>query len=118
MGILLTNQLGKVEISDNALAAISGSALYDCVGIVGLPSKKISDGINDFLGRENISKGIKISVEDDKISVDVSVVVEYGVNIAKAAEGIITAIKEQVNNITGFQVAKVNVHVEGIKLDK
>lgn len=116
MGLMTTNQLGKVEISDNVIATISGSALLNCEGIVGLPAKKIADGVNDFLGRENIGKGIKITIEDDKILVDVSVIIEYGVNISKVAEDIIAAIKEQVNNITGFQVSKVNVHIEGIKL--
>ena len=118
MPVKMVNQVGSIMISEHALATIAGSAVYGCSGVVGLPVKKISDGIIDFLGIENISKGIKILVEENKVAVDVYIIVEYGVKISEVAERIIEAVKNKIESLTGFEVVKVNVSVEGIKLEK
>lgn len=118
MSVNIVNQIGKIEISDHTIATIAGLAVYECPGVAELPNKKISDGIVDFLGKENLAKGIKIHNEENRISVDVYIIVEFGVKISEIADGIISAIRKEVQNITSFEVDKVNVFVEGIKVDK
>ena len=118
MPVKMINRVGSINVSEHTLATIIGSAVYECPGVVGLPVKRISEGISDFLGRENISKGIKVHCEENKVSADISIIVEYGVKISEVAQTIIDKVKNSVDTMAGFEVDKVNVFVEGIKLDK
>lgn len=118
MPVKMVNQVGSIMISEHTLATIAGSAVYDCKGVVGLPVKKISDGVIDFLGIENISKGVKVHTEENKVFVDVYIIVEYGVKISDVAQMIIEAVKSKLESLAGFEVSKVNVFIEGIKVEK
>ena len=58
-----------------------------------------------------------MNTEDEKISIDLHVIVEYGVNIKVICESIIGNVKYAVETATGFKVGKVTVNVEGVRID-
>ncbi len=70
---------GKVSISDEVIATIAGVAATEGYGIVGMASRKIKDGISELLGRENLSRGVEVSVADDKLIIKLFIAVGYGV---------------------------------------
>ena len=77
------------------------------------------DGINQILGgNKKYSKGVKIELEGRKVTIDLYVNVKYGVRIPDIAFAAQNAVKSSVENMTGLEVAAVNVNVQGITFDK
>lgn len=45
----------------------------------------ISGGIAELLGKKNIFKGVKVNVNDKDVTLDLSIIVEYGAKIPDVA---------------------------------
>jgi len=116
MGAKKTNALGEIGISDEVLATLAGISAMECYGIVGMASKRATDGLVELLGMENLSRGVKVHTQDDKVVVDLYIVVEYGVSIATVARNIIETVKYNLENLTGLNVVQVNITVEGVRV--
>ena len=110
------NDLGSVVIDNNVIAKIAGLTAIECFGIVGMAALSKSDGIVKLLTRNSITKGIKVEVEDNEITIDLHIIVAYGVQIATVTENLVDAVKYQVENTTGFKVNKINIVVEGVRV--
>jgi len=112
------NDYGIIDIDDNVIATIAGLSAMESYGIVGMASKNATDGFFELLKWDNLSKGVKIYTEDNVITIDLHVILEYGMRIAIVAENIIDKVKFNVENLTGLKVKKVNVYVQGIRVEK
>ena len=112
MAVKIKNDLGSLVINEAVIAGIAGNAVTKCTGIA-----SATTGAN-FWSRENLTKGIKVTGESEKVIIDVSIIIEYGVKIAQVSENIMTSVAKQVKEFTGLEVEKVNIMVEGIKVDK
>lgn len=89
----------------------------DCYGIVGMAAKNVKDGIVQLLKKESLTKGIKLTVNENKISLDFHIIVEYGTNITAIADNIISTVKYKVEEFAGLEVENVNIFVEGVRVD-
>ncbi len=47
--------LGRLVLSEEAIATIAGAAAIECYGVVGMAGRKMTDGISEILGKENLS---------------------------------------------------------------
>ncbi|GFN36365.1 Asp23/Gls24 family envelope stress response protein [Tepidimicrobium xylanilyticum] len=112
------NDYGYIDIDDNVIATIAGLSAMESYGIVGMASKKAKDGFFELLKRENLSKGVKIYIENDEITIDLHVILQYGMRISVVAENIIEKVKFNLENLTGMKVKQVNVYVQGIRVEK
>lgn len=99
MSAKLENQYGTISIENEVIARVAGLTALDCYGIVGMAAKNVKDGIVQLLKRESLTKGIKISVNEDKISIDMHIIVEYGTNITAIAENTISTVKYKVETV-------------------
>jgi uncharacterized alkaline shock family protein YloU len=116
MAIKMKGDLGFVEFADDVLAAIAGTATMECYGVVGMASKRTTDGLWELLKRENLSKGIKIIANDEDMAVDIFIIVEYGTKISVIANNIIKKVKYTLEGMTGLKVSKVTVYVQGVRV--
>lgn len=116
MAVTLANEWGQIHIAEEALSAIAGFAARECYGIVGVAARGVPDGIAELLGLENVHRGVEIRVEDDRVVVNLFVVVEYGVNIFQVARNVMEQVKHRVEQISGLDVASINVHVQGVRV--
>lgn len=107
---------GKLVLSDEAIATVAGVAATECYGVVGMAGKKMTDGIAELLGRENLSKGVSVHVEGDEVSIELFIIVGYGVRISEVARMVVDKVKYTVESVTGLKLKKVKVNVEGIRL--
>ena len=107
--------LGQVIIDEEVIATYAGINAIECFGIVGMASVNMKDGFAQLLKRDNVSKGVHIKINDNKIYIDFHIIVSYGVNIATIADNIISNVKYKVEEFTGMSVKKVNVYVEGVR---
>jgi uncharacterized alkaline shock family protein YloU len=112
-------QLGSVNISPDAIAMVAGIAALQCFGVVGMASRTIQDGISELLtGKDNLTKGIEVVIEDEQVLVDLYIIVEYGVQIKEVARNVIDTVQYAIQNQFSLQVAKVNVKVQGVRIEK
>ncbi len=118
MAAKITNNLGVIMIDDNVIANITGIAAMESYGIVGMASKNATDGLFELLKSDYFSKGIRVSTKEDMLVIDLHVILEYGVRISVVAENIIDRVRFSVEKHTGLKVGKINVNVQGIRVEK
>lgn len=107
---------GNITIENEVIAKLAGIVAMDCYGVVGMAYRSKSDEFANLLKRDTLTKGIKISCTANKLSIDLHIIIEYGVNINVISDSIIKSVKYQVERITGLCVEKVNVYVEGFRV--
>ena len=111
----LQTEKGEVSISDAALSNITGAAATSCFGVKGMAYRSMTDGLVRLLRREAMSKGVKVTYNDDNtVSIELHIVVETGVNIATVCRSIMSEVKYVVTKNTGVEVRDVNVCVDSI----
>lgn len=110
-----TEEKDSVRISPDVIGIVAGIAAQEVAGIAGM-SGGIVDGIAQRLGRKDFSKGIKVTLEKETVSLDLAVVVDYGVKIMETARDLKEKVRSTVEEVTGLAVASIKVNVVGINL--
>lgn len=109
-------RLGVIEISYEYLSKLIGSAVSSCYGVVGMvPSGKRQRLFNMFSNKDYADKGIIVKGNSESISVELHIIVTYGMNINAIAKSIVNKVKFVINESTGIKVDKITVKVDGIK---
>ena len=112
-----SDELGNIHISEEVLAAIAAAATLEVEGVHALSANLGSD-LAELLGKKHLTKGIQIQMEEDKVKVDLSVLMAYGHTIPEVGKAVQDAVKNAVKSMTGLDVAEVNVAVSGISFEK
>jgi len=117
MAIKIDNELGRINISKEALAVVIGNATNECYGVVGMASKSpVKDGLAVVLGRDNFAKGVNITASvDDKVDIEIYVVVALGVKVSEVCIGIQEKVRYVAAQTFGEHINDINVFVQGIK---
>lgn len=114
--IRFENELGDVNIASDVLANMVGIAATSCYGVVGMASRNTVDGLTALLGIDHIERGVRVDIINDKLHIDLHIVVMYGVNLLAIAESIIHKVKYSIEEQSGFEVGEVTVYVDGMKV--
>ena len=80
----ISNDLGLITISEDVLLKVAGYAALECYGIVAMSSKRAKDGFVEWLGKENLTKGVQVNITEAGIDIDLFIIVEYGISIVEA----------------------------------
>lgn len=108
----------NVKISDDVVQIIAGIAAGEVDGVQAM-GNSIASGLAELLGgKKSVSRGVKVEVQENTVTIDVHVVVRYGVRIPDVAWNIQEKVKEAVETMTGLEVLKVNIHIDGIHIEK
>lgn len=107
---------GRIEITPEALATIAGSAAVCCYGIVGMVPRGLLQGVSEILGKDDLNKGVEVKQEGTEVTIDLWVVMCYGVQIAQVAQNVMETVSYEVEKMTGLQAIEVNVNVAGVKV--
>ncbi len=109
---------GNVKISDDVVQIIAGIAAGEVDGVQAM-GNSIASGLAELLGgKKSVSRGVKVDVQENTVTIDVHVVVRYGVRIPDVAWNIQEKVKDAVETMTGLEVLKVNIHIDGINIEK
>ena len=109
-------RLGKIDISESYLSKLIGNAVTSCFGVVGMVASGNKQKIMGVVSKnEPINTGIKVIGTAEGATVEVHIVVTYGMNINAIAKSITEKVTYVVNSVTGINVEKVIVKVDGIK---
>lgn len=114
--VLENGQIGEVQIADEVVAIIAGLAATEVEGVASMAGN-VTNELVSRLGMKNLSKGVKVEVAQDAVSVDLALTMEYGYSIPKTSEQVQDRVKQAIENMTGLQVAEVNIRIAGVKLE-
>ncbi|NMB02535.1 MAG: Asp23/Gls24 family envelope stress response protein [Firmicutes bacterium] len=109
-------QLGKISIHEQVIATISGVAAMECYGLVGMAPRNIQEELTDLLRRENLERGVDVQFKEDSVSIQLYIVVEYGVKISEVARNVQERVKYVVETMLGLNVDRVNVKVQSVRV--
>lgn len=113
--IQLDNNLGEIIIADEVIAIITGLASMEIEGVASMAGDATRELISK-LGIKSLSKGVKVEVLENVVSVEAAVNLKYGYNIKEVSAKVQERIKVAIENMTGLQVADVNIRVAGIEV--
>lgn len=111
------DELGTVHISEDVLAVIAAAAALEVEGVSSLAPNLGSD-LAELLGKKSLSKGVHITVVEDSVSVEVSILIQYGFTIPAVAGAVQEAVFNAISNTSGLDVTCVNVNVTGVAFDR
>ncbi len=106
---------GQIRINNNVIAIIAHETAKKVPGVVELQGS-LADGIAGMIGKKSKDKGIRVEKENEELlTIDLTVVLEFGVRIPEICVQLQAAVKEAVEDMTGQQVYAVNVVVQGVR---
>lgn len=112
----MSTDLGNISIDTETIAQYAGTEAMECFGIVGMAGYSMKDGIVRLLKRESLTRGIVVTLNKNKISIDFHIIVAYGVSITAIADNLMSNVKYRIEEYTGLNVEKINIFVEGVRV--
>lgn len=106
-GHALSSPLGRVTISSDAIAHIVGETARECYGVVGMAGRKWLP--------DRPTRGVEIGRDGDEVTIDLHVVVEYGLNLAEVASTVCNRVGYEVGRLTGLRIRAVEVHIDDVR---
>lgn len=106
----------NLKISDEVIAVCAVNAALKTEGVASLAGGLSNALSKNILGKELMSKGIKVSQADDGVEIDVHIIVKYHVKIPAVAWDIQENVKKEVQSMTELTVKAVNIHVQGVEI--
>ena len=113
---IVTTEYGDIKIENEVIAKYAGSSAVECFGVVGMASVNVKDGFVRWLKKDNITRGVNVSVKDDSLIINLHIIVAYGVSISAVADNLISNVRYKVEEFTNMKVNKINVIVEGVRI--
>lgn len=110
-------QGGKITFAPDVIATIASLAANEIEGVEGM-SGTVVEGLTGMLNKKNITKGVKVEINDNTAHIDINVILRYGYKIHEVAVALQRNIKTTIENMTGLNVEAVNVFVQSIAFDK
>ena len=115
--ITCQEEKGSIHISEDVIVSLVKSTVTEIEGVAGL-SNAAGAELAELIGIKTVSKGVKVSFEDETIIIDVIINVSYGNNVMQVAKNVQDKLLSVILDTTGFEKAEVNVHVSGITFDR
>ena len=116
MSVKTSNAYGNITISNEAIAIVTGYIARDCYGVVDLVNNKLTDSFSGLFKKQTLSKGIKILTVNNRIYVDLYVILKYGVSIGAVADSLKKSVKYGLEQFTAMIIDSVNVNVVGVRV--
>ena len=115
-GSSINTHMGNIMINTEVIAQYAGSVAVECFGIVGMAGINVKDGLVRILKKDSITRGIEVSIDNNKLTLDFHVIVAYGVSILAVSDNLISNVKYKVEEFTGIEIEKINIFVEGVRV--
>ncbi|SDL42446.1 Asp23/Gls24 family envelope stress response protein [Halarsenatibacter silvermanii] len=113
-GIEVSEEIGELHIADEVVGIIAGMSAVKVDGIYSM-SGGFAGSLKNMLGKKDLSRGVKIEIDDDMVDISLYIVVKYGTSIPEVAWQIQDNVKQSVEGMTGLEVINIDVHVQGVE---
>ena len=109
--------LGEVKIADEVVAIVAALAATEVEGVASMAGN-ITNEVIGKLGIKNLSKGVKVDVLEGVVTVSLALNLKYDYSIMEVSAKVQEKVKNAVENMTGLEVADVNIKVAGVEMEK
>ena len=113
-GSSMNTHMGNITIDKEVIAQYAGTVAMECFGIVGM-GITVKDVVK-LLRKDNLAKGITVTINNNKLTLDFHVIVSYGVSILAVSDNLMNNVKYKVEEFTGMEIEKINIFVEGVRV--
>ena len=103
---------GQITYANEVISTIVSVATTEVDGISAIA------GSNGLLSKGKMSRGVRVDMDGEDVSVDVSVTVDYGMPIQKVGRSAQENVRKSIESMTGLHVEKVDLHVVGVSFEK
>lgn len=110
-------KFGEVRIADDVISMIAAISATEVEGVTGMAGNITSEIISK-LGVKNLSRGVKVAIDEESVIVELALELKYGVNLPEVCAKVQDKVKNSVENMTGLTVDAVNIRIAGISFDK
>ena len=111
------NTVGTVQIADEVVAIIAGLAATEVDGVASMGGN-ITNELVGKLGMKSLSKGVKVEVTEEHVSVNMALNLKYGYSIPDVCEKVQEKVKSAIENMTGLTVLDVNIKIAGVSMEE
>lgn len=111
------DKIGEVQIADEVVAIIAGLAATEVEGVDSMAGN-ITNELVGKLGMKNLSKGVKVTVTEEHVSVELSLNIKYGYSIPQVSEKVQEKVQTAIENMTGLTVLEVNIKIAGVNIEE
>ena len=109
--------IGVVQIADDVVAMIAGIAATEVEGVSAMAGN-ITNELMSKVGVNKLSKGVRVDVLENNVTVDLALTMEYGYNIPATCQKVQQKVKNAIENMTGLTVVDVNIRIAGVNMQK
>ena len=110
-------KFGEVRIADEVVAIIAGLAASEVEGVASMAGNVTRDLI-EKLGMKSLSKGVKITMDEDTVRVALAINIRYGYNVPSTCTKIQDKVKTAIETMTGLEVADINIRIAGVNMQE
>lgn len=115
-GTSMNTHMGSIAIDNEVIAQYAGSVAMECFGVVGMAGINVKDGLVKLLKKDSMTRGINVSIKNNKLTLNFHIIIAYGVSILAVSDNLISNVKYKVEEFTGIEVEKINIFVEGVRV--
>lgn len=108
--------IGEVKTTDEVVAIIAGLAATEVEGVVSIGGN-ITNELVSRLGMKSLSKGVKVSIQENAVAVDLTLNIEFGRNLLETSRKVQERVKSSIENMTGLKVADVNIRIANVEME-
>lgn len=108
--------IGEVQIAEEVVAIIAALAATEVDGVASMAGN-ITNELVSKLGAKNLSKGVKLTVLDNVVTVDLTLNIEFGKNILETSKKVQERVKTAIESMSGLEVADVNIHIASVDME-
>ena len=115
-GSSMNTHMGNITIDNEVIAQYAGSIAMECFGVVGMAGINVKDGLVKLLKMDSMTRGINVSIQNNKLTLNFHIILAYGVSILAVSDNLISNVKYKVEEFTGMKVERINIFVEGVRV--
>lgn len=112
----VSESMGDVRISDEVVANIAVIAAGEIDGVANVVGTTKTSEFKNLVGMKNYSKTVRVEMIEKIVSVDMAIVVKYGFSLPSVGKAVQDRVKTAIENMTGLEVADVNIRIAGIDM--
>lgn len=110
------NIAGMLTVAEDVIVDLAGYAALESYGVVGMAAPSLSEGIANLLPTSRLRRGINIEMVDEKLNVDLYIIIEHGTNIAEVSRMLADKVKFALQDGAQLPVGEITIHVQGVKV--
>jgi len=108
---------GSVQVAEEVIAIIAGTACMEVDGVVASEGN-FTGNLVEMLGKKNLAKGVRLTVDENNVSIELNIQVRFGFKIKEVSEEVQRRVKNAIETMIGLSAPEVNVNVTGVFFEK